>query len=74
MKTIEEKRAYAREYYARNKKRFERYRNEYYKANREQICQRKRAQYALDPEFRARELARHKRKRVTADGKENEQQ
>ena len=81
MKTTEEKRAYAREYYTRNKKRFERYRNEYYRANREQICQRKRARYALDPDFRARELARHRSKRLAAevrpdspDGKENGQQ
>lgn len=59
MKTTEEKRAYAREYYQKNKKRLERYRNEYYKANREAICQRKRARYALDPEFRAREIRRH---------------
>jgi len=63
----EHQKAYAREYYRKNRKRMERYRRAYYAANREAICQRRRARYALDPEFREWDIARHKRKSSTED-------
>lgn len=62
-KTKEEIAAYQKEYQRVNKAYLRRYKHMYYMKHREMILARRRAKYALDPEYRKYEIERHRRKR-----------
>jgi len=67
MKTEEEKKAWQREYYRKNRKRIRAYGREYWKRNRERLNAQRRARYYYDEEFRRYDIARHKGKPLTAE-------
>lgn len=61
MKTKEEIAAYQKEYQRKNKAYLKWYKKMYYEKNREAILARRRAKYALDPEYRKYEIERHRK-------------
>ena len=67
MKTPEEKRAWQREYYRKNRARLLAYSRAYRRANRERLNRKRREKYYFNPEFRAYEINRHTGKPLTAE-------
>lgn len=61
MKTPEDMKAWQQAYYRRNRKRILEYNSAYYRRNRERLNAKRRARYYTDPEFRAWDIARHKK-------------